>query len=221
MNKAGYAEVKIIGITTPAVDFIPDSEGIISYAARVSSPDNQLKFETADKLLSYCARNKHWSVFQMVNVVLEIKTTRDIARQLLRHGTNFQEFSGRYAVMQEFVTRECRLQDNKNRQNSVECPDEELANWFEEGQQKIIESARSFYEEALARGVAKEQARAVLPEGNTISRLYANKTVREWIHYCAVRNDPGVAQKEHTDLARKVAEVMIERFPSLREHFTK
>ena len=213
-----FIKTQLIGITTPVVDFIPDSEGILSFTARVSNPTNQENFETADKLLAYCARQHHWSVFDMVNVVVEVEVPRDIARQLLRHSSmKFQEFSQRYAVAQDFVIREARLQDSKNRQNSIELDDDELQDWFAGAQQEVLDLVKRKYSEAIDRGIAKECARVMLPEGNTMSYLYANMTVRQLITYLKVRDDVGVTQKEHVDLARKVREVALVMLPSIKE----
>lgn len=211
-----FNKVRLIGITTPVVDFIPDSEGILSYAARVSNPSNQQNFETADKLLAYCVRQNHWSVFDMVNVVVEIETPRDIARQILRHSSmKFQEFSQRYAEAQNFVVRECRMQDEKNRQNSLECTDEDIANEWYERQKLLIARVEQEYKWAIRNGIAKECARVVLSEGNTMSYLYANMTVRQLITYLKVRDDKGVTQKEHVDIARKLRVVTLEKLPSI------
>lgn len=191
---------KIVAITQPLVDGIKSADDFIAYAARVSNPSNQMNTETSERLLKYCIRNSHWSIFEMVNVVMEITTTRDIARQILRHRSfNFQEYSQRYADPTQdlgFVTREARLQDNKNRQNSVEVEDPELQQWWTMGQRDVWYYALSVYENALSRGIAKEQARAVLPEGLTVSRMYMNGTLRSWIHYCELRMGNGT-QKEH------------------------
>lgn len=213
-----FIKARLIGITTPVVDFIPDSEGILSFTARVSNPTNQENFETADKLLAYCARQHHWSVFDMVNVVVEVEVPRDIARQLLRHSSmKFQEFSQRYAVAQDFVIREARLQDSKNRQNSIELDDDELQDWFAEAQQEVLDLVKRKYTEAIDKGLAKECARVMLPEGNTMSYLYANMTVRQLITYLKVRDDVGVTQKEHVDLARKIRQVALTLLPSIKE----
>lgn len=213
-----FTKARMIGITTPVVDFIPDSEGILSYAARVSSPSNQNNFETANKLLAYCVRQHHWSVFDMVNVVVEIETPRDIARQLLRHSSmKFQEFSQRYAEAQSFVVREARLQDDKNRQNSIDCDNDGLQEWWTMEQSRLIREVEKSYRAAIDKGIAKECARVILPEGNTMSYLYVNMTVRQLITYSKVRDDVGVTQKEHVDLARKIKEVTLEYLPSIKE----
>lgn len=211
-----FNKVKVIGVTQPTVDFIPDSEGILSYAARVSSPSNQENFETANKLLDYCVRHKHYSVFETCSVTMEIETPRDIARQILRHRSfSFQEFSQRYAQSTEFIERECRLQDTKNRQNSLDCFDEDTAHVWKVMQDELLSVAEKNYQHALSIGIAKEVARTLLPEGLTMSKMYMNGTVRSWLHFIQVRDDDGVAQKEIVDVARKVKEELLKHFPSL------
>lgn len=213
-----FNKVKVIGITQPVVDFIPDSEGIISYAARVSSPSNQDNFETAGKLLKYCVKHKHFSVFETCNVVIEIETPRDIARQILRHRSfSFQEFSQRYAQSTEFIKRECRLQDTKNRQNSFESFDEDLNHVWSVMQDEVLEVVRRNYQHALDCGIAKEVARTILPEGLTVSKMYMNGTLRSWLHFIQVRDDEGVAQKEVVDVARKVKIELLKLYPFLEE----
>jgi thymidylate synthase (FAD) len=196
---------KIVAITNPLIEGVGSADQFIAYAARVSNPSNQMNTETSEKLLRYCIKNKHFSIFEMVNVVMEIDTTRDIARQILRHRSfSFQEFSQRYADPTKdlgFVNREARLQDTKNRQNSIETDNSELKNNWDHLQEDIIVMTRYAYEWAIDNGIAKEQARAVLPEGLTRSRMYMNGTLRSWIHYCELRMENGT-QKEH----RKVAE---------------
>lgn len=215
-----FNEVKVVGITVPTIKEIPDSEGLISYAARVSNPSNQNNFDTANKLLGYCAKHNHWSVFEMCNVIVEIKTPRDIARQILRHRSfNFQEFSQRYAVAQQFISREARLQDQKNRQNSVAVEDETLDYWWEVSQERVESLVDEIYKEALKRGIAKEVARVILPEGMTMSSMYMNGTVRSWMHYCQLRGGHGT-QLEHIDIANKVAAELSKYLPSLEEHFS-
>lgn len=217
-----FNKVRAIGVTLPVVDDIPDSEGILSYAARVSSPNNQQNFDTAGKLLQYCVKHKHYSVFETCNVVMEIETPRDIARQILRHRSfSFQEFSQRYAEAQKFITRECRLQDNKNRQNSVELEDDELGYWWEQQQSYLLAATELVYKKALEKGVAKEVARVILPEGLTMSRMYMNGTVRSWLHFIQVRDDEGVAQKEVVDVARKAKVELLKHFPFLEEMLEK
>lgn len=214
--------VKIISISQPVdTDEIKTPDDIVAYTARVSNPNNQNNTETAPRLLKYLKKHKHWSPFEMVNVVIEINTTRDIARQILRHRSfSYQEFSQRYANPKElgemFVTRECRLQDEKNRQNSVETEDKDLQEQWEDYQQDVIDQAKFAYEWAIKNGIAKEQARAVLPEGLTKSRIYMNGTLRSWIHYCELRGGNGT-QKEHEEIANMIWDELLKIFPSLRE----
>ena len=212
-------KVRIVAVTQPRVEGINTPEEFIVYAARVSNPDNQMNTETGGKLLKYCYDKKHFSIFEMVNIVMEIETTRDIGRQILRHGFRFQEFSQRYAdptKSLDFETREARLQDPKSRQNSIEPgkQDEDLEVWWFLAQRRIIEHIKDTYKEALERGIAKEQARAVLPEGLMKTRMYANGTLRQWIHYIAVRTDPST-QKEHRIIAEEARELIQKEFPSL------
>lgn len=223
-----FIKAQVIGVTTPTVDFIPTAEDLPAFCARVSNPDNQKNFDTAAGLLKYCMRVGHWSVFDMSNIVVEIEAPRDIARQVLRHSSiKFQEFSQRYAVAQNFVIREARLQDTKNRQNSLDLnieasyADSVLAEEWEKRQQDVISTVQNHYQWALDKGIAKECARVILPEGNTMSYMYANGTVRQWITYLKVRDDLGVTQKEHVDLARKIKPVIIEHFPFLEELMEK
>jgi thymidylate synthase (FAD) len=197
---------------------IPRAEGeeslqdLVAYCARVSNPANQNK--PGDKLIEYLIKNNHWSPFEMVSVCLEIETTRDIARQILRHRSfSFQEFSQRYAVAdKEFECREARLQDSQNRQNSIETDDPELESAWGIKQAAVAEASKSAYEWAIANGIAKEQARAVLPEGMTPSRMYMNGTLRSWIHYIQVRSGNGT-QKEHREVAVECAKVIGTIFP--------
>ena len=209
--------VRIIGYTE-AVNETMDSADLIAYTARVSNPSNQMNTETSDKLLRYLAKHKHWSPFEMVNVVMEIETTRDIARQILRHRSfSFQEFSQRYADPTSdlgFETRESRLQDPKNRQNSIETEDERLQGTWEHLQKNMIEYTKKTYEWAMQNGIAKEQARAILPEGLTVSRMYMNGTLRSWIHYCQLRSGPET-QKEHREIAQACWQEIIRVYPSL------
>lgn len=213
-------KTKLIGITKPAdlsaEMFLP--KDIISYCARVSNPSNQNNFDTADKLLAYCARNQHWSPFEMVNVVIEIETTRDIARQILRHRSfSFQEFSQRYAeVLDMAEPREARMQDTKNRQNSIETTDRELHDVWREEQENLIERIMDVYNFAIKQGIAKEVARAVLPEGLTVSRLYMNGTLRSWIHYCQLRMGNGT-QKEHREVATACWNIITNEFTFLKD----
>lgn len=212
-------QVRMIGITQPNVtntDCVT-AEELIAYAARVSNPGNQNNNETAPKLLKYLAKHRHWSPFEMVHVVMEITTTRDIARQILRHRSfSFQEFSQRYAVASNMVVSEARLQDNKNRQNSIENEDAFLEEEWIAAQEELIDIVQATYKEFLDRGMAKEVARKILPEGITESVLYMSGTVRSWIHYCQERTQPGV-QKEHRIIATYCQDLLLEYFPSLKE----
>ena len=197
---------------------------LVAYCARVSNPDNQNNKETSEKLIKYLMKHKHWSPLEMVSVCLEIETTGDIGRQILRHRSfSFQEFSQRYADPTkdlEFVTREARLQDEKNRQNSIEIGTDiesfQIAKQWDEYQKDIIRYARQAYCWAIENGIAKEQARAVLPEGNTMSRMYVNGTLRSWIHYIELRGANGT-QKEHIAIANEVAKVISNVFPLAKE----
>jgi thymidylate synthase (FAD) len=182
--------------------------------ARVSNPANQNNPETAPKLISYLMRNQHWSPFEMVNVCVEIECTRDIARQILRHRSfTFQEFSQRYAVADLYETSEARLQDEKNRQNSIEVQDRELERYWQEMQTDVLVAAKKAYGAALNAGIAKEVARKVLPEGLTMSRMYMNGSLRSWIHYLSIRTDKAT-QKEHRIVAEKIRSVISPLFPS-------
>jgi len=193
---------------------------LIAFCARVSNPSNQTNTETSEKLIRYLIKNKHWSPLECVNMCLEIETTRDIARQILRHRSfSFQEFSQRYADPTkdlDFEVREARLQDNKNRQNSIETDDEKLQKKWEMAQHRVIHEARAAYEWAIKNGIAKEVARVVLPEGNTVSRMYMNGTLRSWIHYIELRSANGT-QKEHRNIALACAEVIGNVFPMTNE----
>lgn len=195
----------------------PDLEEKVAYCARVSNPNNQRNHETAPKLLKYLMKHKHWSPFEMANVCMEIETTRDIARQILRHRSfSFQEFSQRYAEVSEFETRECRMQDNKNRQNSLVTDDLDTQEWWWAAQNRVKSEAEFMYQAALNRGIAKEQARALLPEGMAVSRMYMNGTLRSWLHYIEVRTDPST-QKEHRDVAEACKSVIATLCPSIME----
>ena len=195
----------------------PDLEEKVAYCARVSNPNNQRNHETAPKLLKYLMKHKHWSPFEMANVCMEIETTRDIARQILRHRSfSFQEFSQRYAEVSEFETRECRMQDNKNRQNSLITDDLDTQEWWWAAQNRVKSEAEFMYQAALNRGIAKEQARALLPEGMAVSRMYMNGTLRSWLHYIEVRTDPST-QKEHRDVAEACKTVIATLCPSIME----
>ena len=206
-------KVKLFSKSSPTFEM--QAEGVktlseqIAYCARVSNPGNQNNSETADKLLRYLIRNQHWSPFEMVSMCLEIETTRDIARQIIRHRSfSYQEFSQRYSKVEfEFVLREARLQDEKNRQNSIETEDAALQGYWVEQQMNVVAAASKAYQWALDNGIAKEQARAVLPEGLTVSKLYMSGTVRSWIHYAGLRSGNGT-QKEHMLIAREVAGIL-------------
>lgn len=218
-----FIKVKAIGVTEPVVEEIPDAEGIVSYAARVSNPQNQSNFETAGKLLKYCVEHGHYSVFETVNVVMEIEAPRDIARQILRHRSfSFQEFSQRYAEVQSFVYRQPRYQDQKNRQNSVQLDisqsdeDWEVAKLWGKLQQEVLGVVEKNYNEALKAGIAKEVARVLLPEGLTMSRMYMNGTLRSWLHYCELRGAHGT-QLEHVDVAQKAKQELVQHFPFLED----
>ena len=191
-------------------------QDMVAYCARVSNPSNQQNTETNERLLKYLIKNQHWSPFEMVSICLEIETTRDIARQILRHRSfSFQEFSQRYAVASlGFETREARLQDTKNRQNSIETTDDELNTTWMKKQEELAAHSKETYEWALTNGIAKEQERSVLPEGMTVSRLYMNGTLRSWIHYIQLRTDNGT-QKEHREVAMECAKVISTVFPNL------
>ena len=197
--------VKLIWVTPGAME-------VVAYCARVSNPANQHNLTTAPQLINYLIRNKHFSPFEMANACVEITTTRDIARQILRHRSfSFQEFSQRYAAATEFVTREARLQDTKNRQNSLPIDGMDyLVNEWAERQQEVSELSQEVYEWALSNGIAKEQARAVLPEGMTMSRLYMNGTLRSWMHYCDVRIGNGT-QREHMKIAQEIRKLFEEK----------
>lgn len=202
------------GETMHGLDNIQD---LIAYCARVSNPQNQINTKTTPKLLEYLIKHKHWSPFEMASACVEVTTTRDIARQFLRHRSfSFQEYSQRYANIEdldsEFVTREARLQDEKNRQNSIPCDNQELRMSWEAKQLQIIHECKLAYKWAISNGIAKEQARAVLPEGNTVSKLYVNGTIRSWIHYIELRSANGT-QKEHIELAREIAIAITNIFP--------
>jgi len=213
-----YTKAKLIGYTQPSAEFkndFKDIKDLVAYCARVSNPSNQMNNETSDKLINYLLKHKHFSPFEMASLTIEVETTRDIARQLLRHRSfTFQEFSQRYADPTKdlsFVTREARLQDLKNRQNSVRTEDNELLELWQEKQLKLISDVQELYTWAVTNGIAKEQARAVLPEGLTMSRLYVQGTVRSFIHYIDVRKANGT-QQEHIDLAQEVAKAISEVF---------
>ena len=215
-------EIKLISYSQSPVNSdqteidLNDMQDLVAYCARVSNPSNQTNKDTNEKLIKYLIKNQHWSPLEMVSACLEIETTRDIARQMLRHRSfSFQEFSQRYADPTkdlDFVIREARLQDTKNRQNSIETDNLALQAFWETQQKKVIAAAGSAYEWAIANGIAKEQARAVLPEGLTVSRLYMNGTLRSWIHYIQLRSGNGT-QKEHMEIAKACAKVIATVFP--------
>lgn len=213
-----FIKVKAIGVTQPLVDFIPDSEGIISYSARVSAPQNQTNFDTADKLLGYCANHAHWSVFETCSITMEIEAPRDICRQILRHRSfSFQEFSQRYAEATDTCMREARLQDQKNRQNSIKTEDEYLQEEWKYRQRAVLSVVEEYYQWALSNGIAKECARVLLPEGLTMSKMYMQGSVRSWMHYINLRKENGT-QLEHCDVAWKVREEFVKLFPSLEKY---
>ena len=214
-------KIKLISHSqTPKVAVPLEALDLVAYCARGSNPGNQNNTETNKKLVKYLIKHKHWSPLEMVSVCLEVETTRDIARQLLRHRSfSFQEFSQRYADPTkdlDFEIREARLQDPNNRQNSITTDDGLLQHGWADMQQKVIDTALEAYNYALSNGIAKEQARAVLPEGNTLSRLYVNGTLRSWIHYIELRGANGT-QQEHMDIAHTVADVIAEIFPLAEE----
>ena len=197
----------------------PNAEEAVAYCARVSNPENQNAQETAPRLLKYLIKHKHWSPFEMANVCMEIETTRDIARQILRHRSfSFQEFSQRYAAVQGFEMSEVRLQDTKNRQNSIEVGDSSMHGWWHQAQKRIRDDAELMYNMALAKGIAKEQARKLLPEGLTMSKMYMNGTLRSWLHYVDIRCDKAT-QKEHREVAEKCRDELAKLFPNTMEAF--
>ena len=224
--------VKLLSYSQPTAEFtdlgVGDAQELIAYCARVSNPANQFNTETAEKLIRYLVKHQHWSPLEMVSACLEITTTRDIARQILRHRSfSFQEFSQRYAdptaeLDDAFVIREARFQDTKNRQNSVDfdLEDEEqklLAIEWERAQKRVLYAVKKEYKWAIDNGIAKEQARAVLPEGLTVSRMYMNGTLRSWVHFISLRSGNGT-QKEHMEIARECAKVISEIFPMVGEY---
>lgn len=221
-------KVKLISYSKPSRamydEGLQDAQDLIAFCARVSNPSNQFNTATAEKLIKYLISYKHWSPLEMVSACLEIETTRDIARQMLRHRSfSFQEFSQRYADPTkdlDFVLRSARLQDEKNRQNSVELEptigNEMLKDQWKDHQRRVIWAAKEAYEWAIKNGIAKEQARAVLPEGNTVSRLYMNGTLRSWVHYIELRSSNGT-QKEHIEIAKECARAIVEAFPMITD----
>ena len=225
-------KVRLISYSKPARGMydegLTDAQELIAFCARVSNPSNQFNVETSEKLIRYLIKHKHWSPLEMVSACLEVETTRDIARQMLRHRSfSFQEFSQRYADPTKdlsFVLREARLQDEKNRQNSIELEPtighQVIADEWKYQQQKVIAAAKEAYEWAVNHGIAKEQARSVLPEGNTVSRLYMNGTLRSWIHFIELRS--GVeTQKEHREVAKACAKAIADAFPMSTEFVTE
>lgn len=227
-------KVRLISYSKPTREIytegLMDAQDLVAFCARVSNPANQYNTDTSDKLIRYLIKNKHWSPLEMVSACVEVETTRDIARQFLRHRSfSFQEFSQRYAdpavFENQFVLREARYQDDKNRQNSVDMSitndkDRNIMWQWERQQQIVIDAAKNAYQWAIDRGIAKEQARCVLPEGNTVSRLYVNGTLRSWVHYIELRSSNGT-QKEHAEIAKTCANVISEVFPMSNEFITE
>jgi thymidylate synthase (FAD) len=213
--------VKLISYSKP-VEEDQSLQDLVAYCARVSNPANQNNTQTNEKLIRYLIKNQHWSPLEMVSVCLEIETTRDIARQILRHRSfSFQEFSQRYAVADlGFECKEARLQDKKNRQNSIQVDDVYLHEAWEQKQKEVAENAKIVYKWALDNGIAKEQARAVLPEGMTLSRMYMNGTLRSWVHYISLRSGNGT-QREHREIAVACARVIEKIFPMIMEFISE
>ena len=207
---------KLVALTQPTIGVGAGSaEGLVAYCAKVSNPANQ-DSPDYERLLAYCVRNKHWSVFEMANAIVEVEAPRDITRQLLRHRSfSFQEFSQRYSDQIEFTDREYRLQDTKNRQNSIGGLEESWQEELKSYAKSIKDVAKDHYDWLRSYNIAKECARVILPEGLTMSRLYVNGTLRSWIHYLDVRDDEGVTQWEHVVLARKIKEVLLPAFPTV------
>ena len=209
-------KVKLVSYSKPVLEGLDTPTDLVAYCARVSNPSNQLNSETAEKLIKYLVKHQHWSPLEMATMCLEIETTRDIARQILRHRSfSFQEFSQRYADPTkdlEFVTREARLQDPTNRQNSISGVDVMVQYEWDKRQSELIEMVKQNYDWAIKNNIAKEQARALLPEGLTMSRMYMSGTLRSWIHYCKLRSANGT-QKEHMEIAKECAKVIAEVFP--------
>lgn len=211
-------KAKLIAVTNPVVEGINDAEELIAFCARVSNPSNQHNTDTAQKLINYLKKYRHWSPFEMANAVVEVEAPRDIARQLLRHRSfSFQEFSQRYADVNSlgdaFCFRDARLQDTKNRQNSIDTDNEVLKEWWHLEQQRLLDTVQDIYAKAIEKGIAKECARVILPEGLTMSRLYVNGTVRSWMHYLEVRMERGVTQEEHVVLAQLISDQINKAFP--------
>lgn len=205
------SSVKLVWVT-------PEAEKLVAYMARVSNPKNQHNEETAPKLLKYLLEHKHFSPFEMVNLCVEVETTRDVARQMLRHRSfTFQELSQRYAVSEDFIQdSQARLQDSKNRQNSLYTDDISLQNWFEGAQRRLVTEAKFLYSSALDKGIAKECARVFLPEGLTVSRMFMNGTLRSWLHYIDIRCDKAT-QLEHREVANQCRDIIFSQFPTVKE----
>lgn len=218
-------KAKLISVSKPTREMydegIYNAEDLIAFCARVSNPSNQFNVGTAEKLIRYLAKHKHWSPFEMVSACIEVETTRDIARQLLRHRSfSFQEFSQRYADPTkdlDFVYRDARLQDEKNRQNSINTDDKKLQTDWLHAQMRVADICKKEYDWAIKQGIAKEQARALLPEGLMMSRLYVNGTIRSWIHYIELRSSNGT-QQEHIEVAKACAQAIVEAFPMISEY---
>jgi|TARA_B000000557_G_C20783883_1_gene447757 thymidylate synthase (FAD) len=217
-------KIRLVSYSKPTIEFekegIKDLQELVAFCARVSNPSNQNNQETSKKLINYLIKNKHWSPLEMVTACIEIETTRDIARQILRHRSfSFQEFSQRYADPTKdlsFVLREARMQDVKNRQNSIDTDDMSLKKEWDAKQQKLIDLSLETYKWAIDNGIAKEQARSVLPEGNTVSRMYMNGTLRSWVHYIELRSSNGT-QKEHMEIAKHIAKIISDIFPMIED----
>lgn len=211
-------KVELVSYSQPESYFAENMTELIAFCARVSNPGNQTNHETSEKLIRYLIKNQHWSPLEMVSICLEIETTRDIARQILRHRSfSFQEFSQRYAVADLGVEfKEARLQDVKNRQNSIEVDDKVLSTQWKQQQSKVAIASQEAYDWAIENGIAKEQARAVLPEGMTVSRMYMNGTLRSWVHYIQLRSEKGT-QKEHREIALACAKAIEPIFPMIKE----
>ena len=233
IQKGNIVKVRLISYSQPSIEMsesgLQNMQDLVAFCARVSNPGNQLNTETSEKLIEYLIKHQHWSPLELTSACLEVETTRDIARQILRHRSfSFSEFSQRYADPTkdlDFVIREARLQDTKNRQNSVELDPENdgqtiMAGAWRNKQQQLLDLAKETYKWAIDNGIAKEQARAVLPEGLTVSRLYMNGSLRSWIHYLQVRSGNGT-QKEHMEIALECAKVIAKVFPMANEFITK
>ena len=212
--------VKLIGVTQPVIDDASDANELIAFIARVSNPGNQSNMDTAGKLIKYLLKNKHWSPLEMCHMVIEIVTTRDIGRQILRHRSfSFQEFSQRYALATDFADpREARLQDKKNRQNSIEVDDKKLNSEWRAKQHEVIDNSNYAYAWAIENGIAKEVARSVLPEGLVNTVMYMSGSIRSWVHYCDLRMTAGT-QKEHKEIALLCFNILCDSFPYIEEYF--